>query len=141
MFILFFIRLLSSATDLVGAEYYMDLFLAERDSHLRCEQKLDDISKKLDFVMAIQAGSRTQKTILTQDDMSSPQWDEWLRFRSAVGDFDSQKNQYILAIDTVPNAEMKCYSNLRSVAWKMILDFDLMSEEEGFYHEFTSKEE
>ena len=141
MFILFFIRLLSSATDLVGAEYYMDLFLAERDSHLRCEQKLDDISKKLDFVMAIQAGLGNQKTILTQDDVSSPQWDEWLRFRSAVGDFDSQKNQYILAIDTVPNAEMKCYSNLRSVAWKMILDFDLMSEEEGFYHEFTSKEE
>ena len=118
----------------------MNLFLSERDSHLRCEQKLDDISEKLDVVIANQAGLRNQKTIISQGDESSPEWDEWLRFCYAVDDFDSQKNQYILAIDTVPNAEIKCYSNLRSVAWKMILDFDVMSEEEGFYHEFTSKE-
>ncbi|PFX18986.1 Sterile alpha motif domain-containing protein 9-like [Stylophora pistillata] len=129
------------ATDLVEAEYYRDLFRTERDSHFRCEQKLDDISKKLDVVMANQAGLGIQKAILSQDNVSSPEWDEWLRFCDAVGDFDSQKNQYILAIDNVPNAEIKCYSNLRSVAWKMILDFDLISEEEGFYHEFTSKEE
>ena len=119
----------------------MNLFLSERDSHLRCEQKLDDISEKLDVVIANQAGLRNQKTIISQGDESSPEWDEWLRFCYAVDDFDFQKNQYILAIDTVPNAEIKCYSNLRSVAWKMILDFDVMSEEEGFYHEFTSKEE
>ncbi|XP_027052446.1 sterile alpha motif domain-containing protein 9-like, partial [Pocillopora damicornis] len=129
------------ATDLIGADYYMNLFLSERDSHLRCEQKLDDISEKLDVVIANQARLRNQKTIISQGDESSPEWDEWLRFCCAVDDFDSQKNQYILAIDTVPNAEIKCYSNLKSVAWKMILDFDLMSEEEGFYHEFTSKEE
>ena len=119
----------------------MNLFLSERDSHLRCEQKLDHISEKLDVVIANQARLRNQKTIISQGDESSPEWDEWLRFCYAVDDFDSQKNQYILAIDTVPNAEIKCYSNLRSVAWKMILDFDVMSEEEGFYHEFTSKEE
>ena len=119
----------------------MNLFLSERDSHLRCEQKLDHISEKLDVVIANQARLRNQKTIISEGDESSPEWDEWLRFCYAVDDFDSQKNQYILAIDTVPNAEIKCYSNLRSVAWKMILDFDVMSEEEGFYHEFTSKEE
>lgn len=129
------------ATDLIGADYYMNLFLSERDSHLRCEQKLDHISEKLDVVIANQARLRNQKTIISQGDESSPEWDEWLRFCYAVDDFDFQKNQYILAIDTVPNAEIKCYSNLRSVAWKMILDFDVMSEEEGFYHEFTSKEE
>lgn len=129
------------ATDLIGADYYMNLFLSERDSHLRCEQKLDHISEKLDVVIANQARLRNQKTIISEGDESSPEWDEWLRFCYAVDDFDSQKNQYILAIDTVPNAEIKCYSNLRSVAWKMILDFDVMSEEEGFYHEFTSKEE
>ena len=132
---------MSSAKDLIGADYYMNLFLSERDSHLRCEQKLDHISEKLDVVIANQARLRNQKTIISQGDESSPEWDEWLRFCYAVDDFDSQKNQYILAIDTVPNAEIKCYSNLRSVAWKMILDFDVMSEEEGFYHEFTSKEE
>ena len=119
----------------------MNLFLSERDSHLRCEQKLDHISEKLDVVIANQARLRNQKTIISEGDESSPEWDEWLRFCYAVDDFDSQKNQYILAIDTVPNVEIKCYSNLRSVAWKMILDFDVMSEEEGFYHEFTSKEE
>ena len=117
----------------------MNLFLSERDSHLRCEQKLDHISEKLDVVIANQAGLRNQKTIISQGDESNPEWDEWLRFCCAVDDFDSQKNQYILAIDTVPNADMKFYSNLKSVFWKMILDFDPKSEEEGFYYEFTSK--
>ena len=93
----------------------MNLFLSERDGHLRCEQKLDDISKKLDVVMANQAGLGTQKTTPSQDVVSSPDWDEWLRFCCAAGDFDSQKNQYILAVDTVPNADIKCYSNFRSV--------------------------
>ena len=130
---------MSSAKDLVGADYYRDLFVAERDRHLCLEKKLDDVREKLDVVIANQAGLGTQKTILSQDDGSSPKWDEWQRFCSAVDDFDSQKNQYILAIDTVPNADMKFYSNLRSVFWKMILDFDPKSEEEGFYYEFTSK--
>ena len=72
--------------------------------------------------------------------MSSSKWDEWLRFRDAVGDFDTQKNQYILVADTMPNAEIGCYSSLRSVAWKMVLDFDPKSEEKGFYREFTTEE-
>lgn len=130
---------LKSDKDLVAAEHYKELFIAERDKHGYCEKKLDSIERKLDTVIAIQSGCGTSNI---PDDltMRSPKWDEWLRFRHGVGDFDTQKNQYILVADTVPNAEIGCYSSLRSVAWKMVLDFDPKSEEKGFYREFTTEE-
>ena len=135
------IDFLSSERVLVAAEYYKQLFMTERDRHMRCEKKLDSIEKKLDTVIANQTVYGACRNIAGPDVVSGPKWDEWLKFREAVGDFDTQKNQFILVIDAVPSTDIKCYSSLRSVAWKMILDFDLMSEEEGFYREFTSKEE
>ena len=113
--------------------------MAEQDKHRHCVKKLDSIERKLDTIIANQSGCGTSET---PDDFAigSSKWDEWLKFRDAIGDFDTQKNQYILITDTVPNADLECYSSLRGVAWKMILDFDPMSEEKGFYREFTSKE-
>ena len=67
-------------------------------------------------------------------------WDEWLRFCDAVGDFDTRKNQYILVTDALSPENQGRFSILRRVAWKMVLDFDPMSEEKGFYHSFTSQE-
>lgn len=114
--------------------------MAERDKHYPCEKKLDSIDRKLDTVIANQTANGASKTPAGPDDLSGPKWDEWLKFRDAVGDFDTEKNQYILVTDAVPSAELECYSSLRGVAWKMILDFDPMSEEKGFYRAFTSKE-
>lgn len=114
--------------------------MAERDRHYRCEKKLESIERKLDSVIASQTANGASKTPAGAEDLSGPKWDEWLKFRHAVGDFDAQKNQYILVTDAVQSEELECYSSLRGVAWKMILDFDPMSEENGFYREFTSKE-
>ena len=135
-----FIYFLSSEEELVAAEYYKQLFVAERDGHYRCEKKLESIERKLDSFIASQSADGASKTPAGADDLSGPKWDEWLKFRHAVDDFDTQKNQYILVTDAVRNEELDCYSSLRGVPWKMILDFDLKSEENGFYREFTSKE-
>lgn len=129
--------------DLNAAEHYKQLYMAERDKHNRCEKKLDSMDRKLDTIQTILANQAAScETSNIADDLteSDPKWDEWLKFCDAVGDFDTQLNQYILVTDAVPNAELECYSTLKSVAWKMILDCDPMSEEEGFYREFTSKE-
>lgn len=121
----------------IREESYKLVFLAEQD---KFKTQLDSIEKKLDALIANQPGSGTSKPPSGPDERSGPQWDEWLKFRDVVGGFDTQKNQYILVTDAVPHENLECYSMLRSVAWKMILDFDPMSEEEGFYREFTSKE-
>ncbi len=127
--------------DLVAAKHYKQLFMAERDKYAPCEKKLDSIERKLDTIIANQAADCDGTSNISDDlTRSGPKWDEWLKFRDAVGDFDTQRNQYILVTDAVPSAELECYSTLRGVAWKMILDFDPMSEEKGFYQEFSSKE-
>lgn len=136
-----FIYFLSSEEELVAAEYYKQLFMAERDRQYRCEKKLDSIERKIDsFIACSQSADGASKTPAGADDLSGPKWDEWLKFLHAVGDFDTQKNQYILVTDAVRNEELDCYSSLRGVPWKMILDFDPKSEENGFYREFISKE-
>lgn len=125
---------------LLAAEHYQQLFKAEQDKYNHCEKRLDSIDRKLDILIGHKSADEARKPSTGPEDCSGPQWDEMLLFRVAVGDFDTQKNQYILVTDSMPQQDLDCFSMLRSVAWKMILDFDPMSEEEGFYREFTSKE-
>lgn len=96
---------------------------------------------KLDIIIANQLPDTVVKAPpISPKDLSGPNWDEWLKFCDMVGDFESHQNQYILVTDSLPPEELECFSVLRGVSWKMILDFDPMSEEKGFYREFTSKE-
>lgn len=100
------------------------------------------LESKIDTVIDITTqllGSAT-KTPISPKDLSGPKWDEWLRFCDAVGDFDTRKNQYILVTDALTQENLDCFSILRSVPWKMVLDLDPMSEEKGVYREFTSHE-
>lgn len=126
-----------------AAKHYQMLFEEERDKYNRCGNKLDSMDRKLDVLLSRHAANDNHNPPpdpAYPATRSDPQWDEWSLFRNAVGDFDSQKFQYILVTDSVPQQNLESYSILRSVTWKMILDFDPMSEEEGFYREFTSKE-
>ena len=126
-----------------AAKHYQMLFEEEQDKYNRCGNKLDSMDRKLDVLLSRHAANDNHNPPpdpAYPATRSDPQWDEWSLFRNAVGDFDSQKFQYILVTDSVPQQNLESYSILRSVTWKMILDFDPMSEEEGFYREFTSKE-
>ena len=123
-----------------SGDYYRNLFLKEQKKEFRCEKKLDEVNSKLDAIMAHQVGSDVAKTPLNPKDLSGATWDEWLKFRDAFGDFKANQNQYILVADAMSPEDLDCFSRLRSVSWKMILDFDPMSEEKGFYWKFTSAE-
>lgn len=61
-------------------------------------------------------------------------------FCEVIGVFDILKNQYIFVIDVVFKENFDCFFLLKSVLWKMILDFDFLFEEEGFYIEFMFRE-
>ena len=104
------------------------------------DAKLGEMGQKLDIIIANHASSSPAQTPVSPKDLSCPNWDEWLNFRDMVGDFQSHQNQYILVTDSLPSEDLEHFSSLRGVTWKMVLDFDPMSEEKGFYHEFTSKE-
>lgn len=126
---------------LYSGEYYRQLFLSERAKHVCCsEKKLEEMDGKLDILIANQLPDTVVKAPISPKDLSGPNWDEWLKFCDMVGDFESHQNHYILVTDSLPPEDLECFSILRGVSWKMILDFDPMSEEKGFYREFTSKE-
>ena len=118
----------------------MELFLAEQAKFVPLKKELDALASKMDTVIANQSGNSTDKTPVSPKDLSGRKWDEWLKFCDAVGDFDTRKNQYILITDALSTKNLDYFSILRSVSWKMVLDFDPMSEEKGFYHSFTSQE-
>ena len=108
----------------------------------RQEQQLEEISKKLDVIATKLDSSKVTPSVqASPTDLSGQKWDEWMKFCSTVHDFDFYQNQYILITDALTEKDMKSFSILRRVPWKMVLDMDHKSEEKGFYREFTSKEE
>lgn len=120
-----------------SGEYYKQLFLTEQAKERKLLEAMDD---KLDIIIANQLSDTAPKAPVSPKDLGGPNWDEWLKFCDMVGDFESHQNQYILVTDSLPSEDLECFSILRGVSWKMILDLDPMSEEKGFYREFTSKE-
>ncbi|PFX18985.1 uncharacterized protein LOC111338800 [Stylophora pistillata] len=120
--------------------HYKQLFLTEKAKFTLFGQKLDTIDSKLDAILANQPYNSEEKTPVSPKTLSGRNWDQWLKFCDAVGDFDTRKNQYILVTSALSPKNLDCFSILRCVPWKMVLDFDPMSEEKGFYREFTSQE-
>lgn len=115
------------------------MFLTEQAKFIPLGQKLDTLESKLDAILANQSYNSEGKTSVSPKALSGRNWDEWLKFCNAVGDFDTRKNQYILVTGALSPKNLDCFSILRCVPWKMVLDFDPMSEEKGFYREFTSQ--
>lgn len=133
----------SPDADLQVGGYYKQLFLAEKAKLVPFRTELESIKSQLGNLtdmIANKSLDSTSKAPVSPKDLSGSNWDEWLRFCDAVGDFDTRKNQYILVTDALSPENQECFSILRRVAWKMVLDFDPMSEENGFYHSFTSQE-
>lgn len=116
------------------------MYLTERAKEYHCEEKLEAIDSKLDVIIANQSSEATSPPAVSPKDLGGPNWDEWLKFCDMVGDFEAHQNQYILVTDALSTDDLECFSILRGVSWKMVLDFDPMSEEKGFYREFTSIE-
>ena len=144
LLIILYFSTLNSFVDevLLAGGYYKELFLEEKERLRSVENKIDKLESKIDAVIENTSHFRdaASKEPLSPKDLSGQKWDEWLKFCDAVGDFDSKKNQYILITDALTQEKLDCFSVLRSIPWKMVLDFDLMSEEKGLYREFTSQE-
>ena len=124
--------------DVLAAEFYKDLFMAEKENNNSFCRKLETVILKSQTADGIGC-SPPAVTEIGQFQIES-QWDEWQQFRAEVDGFDTRKNQYILIADSVPQEFLPDYSLLKRVSWEMVLDFDPLSEKEGLYNDFTSKE-
>ena len=133
--------LVLSDEQLVAARQYRALFLEELANQSNLEQQLIEINKKLDQQIGEKGEPEASGHSTPQSDHRGPRYDEWIKFRTCVHDFDFNQNQFILVTDALPQEEIEQFSVLRSIPWKMVLDFDRKSEERGFYREFTSTED
>lgn len=97
----------------------------------------EEVQKSLLYSQAI--GKSENRSHRLQD-ASDPKWDEWIRFKDFVREFDHHKNNYILVTDAMSPENLKYFSVLRSVPWKIVLDFNPSSEEKGMYKDFVKKE-
>ena len=140
----YFILFLLSFVDeeLQAGSYYKGLFLAENKRLRVVENKMNKLESKIDTVIEITSQLRdgASKEPLSPKDSSGQKWDDWLSFCDAVGDFDTKKDQYILITDSLTEEDLDCFSTLRSIPWKLVLDFDTFSEEKCMYRKFTSLE-
>ncbi|KXJ11435.1 uncharacterized protein LOC110243725 [Exaiptasia diaphana] len=143
---------------LESAKYYRDMFLQELATNgavqsevrsvyttvqeLRTE--MQDIPAKV--AEEVQKGLLYSQSLANSNpshrlqDASDPKWDEWIRFRDFVRDFDHHKNNYILLTDAMSPENLKYFSVLISVPWKIVLDFNPSSEEKGMYKDFVKRE-
>ncbi|XP_015766118.1 PREDICTED: uncharacterized protein LOC107344948 [Acropora digitifera] len=131
-----------SDEQLQAGSYYKGLFLAENKRLRVVENKMDKLESKMDTVIEIVSQLRdgASKEPLSPKDSSGQKWDDWLSLCDAVGDFDTKKNQYVLITDSLTEEDLDYFSTLRSIPWKLVLDFDTFSEAKGMYSKFTSLE-
>ena len=125
---------------LLSGKYYRDLYLADLAAGVPIKRQLDQMEKKIDFLVGNQHEAEMSQSPKSPETLSGSRFDEWLRFCDCVQDFDTSANQYILITDALPTDDLNHLSFLRSVPWKMVLDFDPKSEETGFYHAFSAQE-
>lgn len=124
---------------LENGKVYRDLLLQEIAAQSLVVGEIQQVHEKLDILIANQASGQSDGRNQLSPRRGGPNWDEWIKFYNNVRGFDHCQNNYILIIDAMPPDLMECVSSLRSVPWKMVLDFDPSSEEKGMYQDFASK--
>ncbi|KXJ09690.1 uncharacterized protein LOC110246646 [Exaiptasia diaphana] len=133
--------------NLESAKFYRDMLLQEmalkdavlHDIQAKMDMMGEEVAEKVAHRLVTKNGSKSEKQPRFQD-LSGPRWDDWLRFCDNVQDFNHDNNNYILITDRMSSENLKHFSVLRSVPWKIVLDFDPSSEEYGMYHDFLRKE-
>ena len=58
-------------------------------------------------------------------------WDEWVKVKKYLNDFDSDSNQYILIVDKVEASNTDCMVSLGNIPWKIVFDLDPDSDIDG----------
>ncbi len=109
-------------------ELYRQLFLEEISLRKFPEQhdKVKDVG-----------GTSEQKNL--QEIHPTPQWDAWLKFCEHMDSFNASQIQFVLLADVMTQAELENFRALAAIPWKMVIDFNPSSEDDGLYRAFNSQ--
>jgi hypothetical protein len=69
----------------------------------------------------------------------TPQWDAWLKFHDRMNAFNTSQTQFVLLADVMAQADLENYKVLAAIPWKMVIDFNPSSEDNGLYKVFNSQ--
>ena len=70
-------------------------------------------------------------------ELDQPKWDQWIQFRKAMNNLDTDANQYILISDRLLDQnDLNDYSVLGRIQWRAVLDLDPASEDGGLLAAF-----
>lgn len=138
-----------------NAKNCRDLFEEERAASGALQSQLNKMDKKVDEIkLGMQKLDEKAEKVVNllsnpdsvKDDRHPQQqtegrnFAEWHQFCDNVKNFDVRNNNYVLITDAMSSEDLQCFSVLRNVPWKIVLDFDASSEEHGMYHDFVTKE-
>ena len=110
-------------------EQYRHLFLEEISLRKFSEQDREKVKD----------ASSTSEQKDFQEIHSPPQWDAWLTFCDHMNSFNSSLTQFVLLADVMREAETERFSVLAAIPWKMVIDFNPSSEDDGLYKAFNSQ--
>ena len=75
----------------------------------------------------------SEKEIASQAGSKIPDYDEWLRVSRKLENFDTENFQYILMIDKFKSSEKELIKILGNIPWKLVIDLDPDSDNDGVY--------
>ncbi|XP_046846969.1 uncharacterized protein LOC124440608 isoform X1 [Xenia sp. Carnegie-2017] len=113
-------------------EYYRQSFLEE----IAFRTLADDCHK--DIITMVEASSKSKEKDC-EDLKSTPQWDDWLKLCSQMNEFNSSQTQFVLFADVMSRKDLENFKVLAAVPWKVVVDFNPSSEDDGLYNIFNSQ--
>ncbi|CAB4032574.1 Hypothetical predicted protein, partial [Paramuricea clavata] len=115
-------------TELV-AEQYKDLLFEEMS---RRRYEVENIGSQNVFRNA------SEETPL-QNQPTVPLWDDWMKFLECMNSFNSVQTHFVLVADEMTHINLQNFKVLSAIPWKMVIDFNPSSEDDGLYKAFSNQ--
>lgn len=112
----------------LNAEQYRHLYLEELCLRKFSGQKEEKVKER-----------NNQNVEKIPNESTSTSWDTWQKFREHANSFKSSQTHYILLADSMEQNDVQNFKSLSVIPWKMVLDFNPSSEDEGLYKAFNSQ--
>eukprot|EP00794_Sanderia_malayensis_P012234 gene12234-13495_t len=119
---------------------FKDLDVSEDNLYYKVYQdELDEIRTRVEilerdvaWLKKIGNGKIPQHEIPKQAQQHDPaDWDEWVKLKKELNNFDDESNHYLLIVDKVSPSDAKYLTALGNIPWKLVLDLDPDSDIDG----------
>ena len=83
--------------------------------------------------------SYTSQEMGLMDFQPTRKWDDWLKFCEQMNSFNTSQTQFVLLADKTPQPQLENFKALAAIPWRLVIDFNPSSEDEGLYKVFNSQ--